>query len=79
MSGRFYDKSEHAICKKCGSEMILSKHRNFWGPVCKNEDCDGGPANVEYILDETIHEDHKWIDNEDMLSDIIKQGHFKKE
>lgn len=49
MSGRIYDLSNRATCKKCGSDMLLSSERNFWGPKCKNKGCDGGTLEAEYL------------------------------
>lgn len=51
MSGRLYDLSGKANCKKCGSDMFLSRERNFNGPKCKNKKCDGGTLDAEYDKD----------------------------
>jgi hypothetical protein len=51
MSGRIYDLGKYAYCKKCGSEMFTSNHRNHWGPLCKNKLCDGGLIDAFYVMD----------------------------
>jgi hypothetical protein len=48
MSGRIYDQSGKATCKKCGSNMLLSQERNFNGPKCKNKKCDGSLLDALY-------------------------------
>lgn len=51
MSGRFYDRSGKATCKKCGSDMVLSHDNNFNGAVCKNKKCDGNLLDAIYDPD----------------------------
>jgi hypothetical protein len=51
MSGRIYDLSGKATCKKCGRDMTLSSERNFNGPSCKSKKCDGGLLDAEYDTD----------------------------
>ena len=48
MSGKYYDISGKATCKKCKSDMILSIDRNFNGPKCRNPKCDGGISDADY-------------------------------
>ena len=51
MSGRIYDLSGKATCKKCGREMRLSSERNFNGPKCKSKKCSGSLLDAEYYMD----------------------------
>jgi hypothetical protein len=48
MSGRIYDLSGKATCKKCGRDMRLSSENNFNGPSCKSKKCDGSLLDAEY-------------------------------
>lgn len=48
MSGRIYDQSGKATCKKCGRDMRLSIENNFNGPSCKSKKCDGSLLDAEY-------------------------------
>ena len=48
MSGRIYDLSGEATCKKCGRDMRLSSENNFNGPSCKSKKCDGSLLDAEY-------------------------------
>ena len=48
MSGKYYDLSGKATCRKCKSDMILSIDRNFYGPKCRNPKCNGSISDAEY-------------------------------
>ena len=48
MSGKYYDLSGKATCRKCKSDMILSIDRNFYGPKCRNSKCNGEISDAEY-------------------------------
>ena len=74
MSGRIYDLSEKATCKKCGSEMTLSKHRNFWGPKCKNESCDGGIGDADYELPMGNNTELREFNFDDLKDKIFKKN-----
>ncbi len=61
MSGRIYDLSNKAMCKKCGSDMLLSSERNFNGPKCKNKKCQGSLIDAEYEKNETYIFSERYI------------------
>lgn len=48
MSGRIYDLGSDPRCKKCGTSMWTSTECNFYGPKCKNPECNGGLLDAVY-------------------------------
>jgi hypothetical protein len=76
MSGRIYDQSGKATCKKCKGDMFLSSERNFNGPKCKNKKCNAGLLDAEY--DEAVKTPGSFLYFKEEYLRVLYEDHMKK-